>query len=87
MLGFRALAKPALVSPGFVARKPLITRIPCQILRKTTGASSSFSRRYTATQAEDESGHINAGPNEGIFFLESLIVHLAMKRSVILIVC
>lgn len=23
-------------------------------------------------QAEDESGHISAGPNEGIFFLESL---------------
>ena len=43
------------------------------ILQDHFPANSAISRRHVTTDAGDEkSGHINAGPNEGIFFLENV---------------
>lgn len=47
-----------------------ITR--CGELQKTVARNSVIGRRAKSTETGDEnSGHINAGPHEGIFFLES----------------
>lgn len=76
MLGLKSLAKQACISPTAVTRRPLLSRTVLAPLGAALGkyqiASCSVGRRYASTQAEDESGHISAGPNEGIFFLESL---------------
>lgn len=43
------------------------------ILQNHRSSRSALSRRHITTDAGDEkSGHINAGPNEGIFFLENV---------------
>ena len=60
----------------------LSLRLPIGVRRaeKNHGTSSTprilviLGKRYKTTEAgEGKSGHINAGPNEGIFFLDSEI--------------
>lgn len=47
----------------------------CGELHKTVQRSRAIGRRAKSTETGDEnSGHINAGPHEGIFFLESNVI-------------
>ena len=49
---------------------------------KPTWTGASANKRYVTTEAGDgKSGHINAGKNEGIFFLDSELPSISHSRS------
>ena len=68
----RTLGKPATFAPSSYAEKRLLCIATGRHGGRGMSSGQTDSRRYKTTEAGDEkSGHINAGPNEGILFLDS----------------
>ena len=67
----RRLAEPTLVFPRPIPRRLLLPSVATRRIQYASLGCRVSGRRFASTQAEDESGHISAGPNEGIFFIES----------------
>ncbi len=73
MLGLpKILGLPALFSRSSCAERQLLRIATGHDVRQGLKKCRGGNRRYKTTEAGDEkSGHINAGPNEGILFLDS----------------
>ena len=71
------LSRPLAPVPILGKRQCVWTRARYELLPDRTHAGAFSGRRFKTTEAGDnKSGHIEAGPNEGIFFLSSIFARL-----------